>query len=205
MSEHRTPYKDDLFNKLDMSWKNNANQLLDNQLLTPSGKIITFNDQQYEGINKIRAWLKEKNKPYIVLIGPAGTGKSTIIKKILDEYRGGVVVSAPTHRAKKVIADTTGKNSKTLHSLLGLRMDVSLEDFSPNLPIFNPIAEPQIANYNLICVDEVSMVNIGLLNLIKEKNKYCKTKILFIGDIFQIPPINEERSEVFFDDEIEKI
>jgi len=189
----------------DYTQKQAKEKLADNQLQLPTGKIITFNDQQYEGINKIRRWLKEKNKSYLVLTGPAGTGKSTIIKKILDEYHGGIVVSAPTHRAKKVIADTTGKNSKTIHSLLGLRIDVSVEDFSPNNPIFNPIAEPQITQYNLIIIDEASMINIGLLNLIKEKNKNSKTKILFIGDIYQIPPVNERRSEVFFDNEIEKI
>lgn len=179
-------------------------KLPDNQLKISSGKIITFNDQQYEAINSIRKWLKS-DKKYLVLTGPAGTGKSTIIKKILDEYYYGVVVSAPTHRAKKVIANTTGKESKTLHSLLGLRMDVSIEDFSPNNPIFNPIAEPQITRYNFCIVDEASMINQGLLDLIKEKNKNSKTKILFIGDIFQIPPVKEKRSEVFFDDEIEKV
>ena len=179
--------------------------IADNQLLLPSNKVITFNEGQYEGINKIRHWLKEKDKSYLVLTGSAGVGKTSIIKKILDEYHGGVAVSAPTHRAKKVIANITGKKSKTIHSLLGLRMDVSIEDFSPNNPIFNPIAEPQIAFYNLIIIDEASMINFELLKLIKEKNIKFKTKILFMGDIFQIPPINEKRSEIFFDNEIEKI
>ncbi len=176
----------------------------DNQLQLQSGKIITFNEQQYEGLNKIRTWLKGK-QPYMVLSGPAGTGKSTIIKKILEEYRGSVIVSAPTHRAKKVIAEITNKQAKTLHSLLGLRMDVNIEEFSPNNPVFAPIALPQITNYQFVVIDEASQVNSPLLGLIKEKNDKNRTKVLFMGDIFQICPVNEKRSEVFYDEEIEKV
>ena len=61
------------------------NKIEDNQLLLPSGKIITFNDEQYEGIQKIRKWLKDKSKTFFTLAGYAGTGKTTVIKKILDE------------------------------------------------------------------------------------------------------------------------
>ena len=50
-------------------------------------------------------------------------------KKILDEYHGGIVVSAPTHKAKKVIKNTTGKQAETLHALLGLRPDLDLDQY----------------------------------------------------------------------------
>ena len=73
-----------------------------NQLMTHTGKVITFNEEQIAGINKIRAWLKD-GQTFFTLAGYAGTGKSTCIKKLLDEYHGDVVVSAPTHKAKKVI------------------------------------------------------------------------------------------------------
>ncbi|MEI6424458.1 MAG: AAA family ATPase [Lentisphaerota bacterium] len=202
MSKHRTPYKDDLFNKLDMSWKNNANQLLDNQLLTPSGKIITFNDQQYEGINKIRAWLKS-DKTFFTLSGYAGTGKTLSIKKILDEYHYGVVVSAPTHKAVNVIERLTGEEAKTLHSLLGLRPDLEISGYDPNFPIFNPIVPPKINDYNFCVIDEASMINLCLFNLIKDTVGGHRTKILFVGDIAQLPPVNEEISAVFVQNDIE--
>ena len=90
----------------------------DNQLVLPTGKLITFNDEQYAGINKIRQWLKGEENFLFTLAGYAGTGKTTCIKKILDEYQGAVVVSAPTHKAKKVIIATTDVEGKTLHSYL---------------------------------------------------------------------------------------
>lgn len=175
----------------------------DNQLLLPSGKLITFNAEQYDGIGKIRKWMKAEGVTFFTLAGYAGTGKSTIIKKILDEYRWGVVVSAPTHKAKKVVMNTTGEDGLTLHSLCGLRPDVNLDEFNPNSPIFNPIAIPRITDYNFVIIDEASMINHDLFELLKTLTKKSRTKILFMGDPAQIPPVGEKESVVFTQSDIE--
>ena len=172
----------------------------ENQLKLPSGKIITFNSEQFDGINKIKRWLN-KGEAFFTLAGYAGTGKTTIIKKILDEYRYGVVVSAPTHKAKKVVMNTTNKDGSTLHSLLGLRPDLDLENFNPNDPKFNPIAIPRITDYNFVIIDEASMINQELYDLILEKTKGSRTKTLFMGDPAQIPPVGEKESVVFMQDQ----
>lgn len=177
-------------------------EILDNQLLLPNRKIITFNDEQFDGIKKIRNWLNTEKGNFFTLAGYAGTGKSTIIKKILDSYNLGVVVSAPTHKAKKVIQNTTGREGKTLHSLLGLRPDVELSEFNPNSPIFNPIAICRINDYNWVIIDEASMINKELYDLIVESVKNRRTKILFMGDPAQIPPVHEKISPVFVDNTI---
>ncbi len=174
----------------------NKKTVKENQLLLSTGNIITFNKEQHEGVNKIRAWLK--NGPsFFTLSGFAGTGKTTIIKKILDSYHRGVVVSAPTHKAKKVISKTTNKTGQTLHGLLGLRPDISLDDFNPNDPTFNPIAIPRITDYNFVIIDEASMINKDLFELVKKKIKGSRTKVLFMGDPAQIPPVGEKESFVF--------
>ena len=178
-------------------------KICDNQLMLSNGKIITFNDEQYEGINKIRAWLKSDNT-FFTLSGYAGTGKSSIVKKLLNEYRKGAVISAPTHQAVKVLKNMTNIEGKTLQSLLGLRADCELSEFNPNSPIFNPIAIPTLCNHPLTIIDEVSMVNKELFELIKSiSNGYC-IKILFIGDPGQLPPIGEDISVVFTQEDIEK-
>jgi len=168
----------------------------DNQLLLPNGKVITFNAEQYEAVCKIRKWLKGGGNTF-TLKGGAGTGKSSILKKILDSYRFGVIVSAPSHKAKRVVMNTTGKDGKTLQALLGLRPDVDLENFSPNFPQFNPIAVAQIGDYNLVIIDEASMINFELYELIQEKIKNTHTKVLYVGDSCQIPPVGEKESVVF--------
>jgi len=171
----------------------------DNQLKLPTGKIITFNPEQFDGVKKIKHWLNN-GSTFFTLAGYAGTGKSTIVKKILDNYRFGVVVSAPTHKAKKVVMNTTGKDGQTLHGLLGLRPDVDLDNFNPNNPKFNPIALPRITDYNFVIIDEASMINQELYDLILEKTKKSRTKVLFMGDPAQIPPVGEKESIVFQQD-----
>ena len=169
----------------------------ENQLKLPNGKIITFNDEQILGIKKINSWLKRTNENIFVLSGYAGTGKTTIIKKIIDSYRKGIAVSAPTHKAKKVIMRTTKKEGQTLPALLGLRPDLSLDNFNPNDPQFDTIAIPKITDYNLVIIDEASMINYQLYNLILKQIKGSNTKILFMGDPAQIPPVGEKESIVF--------
>lgn len=171
----------------------------ENQLRLPSGKIITFNNEQFDGLKKIKYWLKN-GETFFTLAGYAGTGKSTVVKKILDDYRYGVVVSAPTHKAKKVVINTTGEDGQTLHALLGLRPDVDLDNFNPNNPKFNPIAVPRISDYNFVVIDEASMINQELYDLITEKTYNTRTKVLYMGDPAQIPPVGEKASVVFQQD-----
>ena len=173
----------------------------DNQLLLPSGKLITFNDEQTIGLQLINDWVRGGRGKFFTLAGYAGTGKTTIIKKVLDSYRRGVVVSAPTHKAKKVITNTTEREGQTLHKLLGLRPDVDLENFNPNNPKFNPIAIPKIADYNFVIIDEASMINKELYDLIIDKTKFYNTKVLYMGDPAQIPPVGEKSSIVFQQDQ----
>ena len=168
----------------------------DNQLWLPNGKLITFNQEQSTGVVKMKSWLKSTDNTF-TLAGYAGTGKSTIVKKILDSYRFGVVVSAPTHKAKKVVMNTTGREGKTLQALLGLRPDVDLDNFNPNDPKFNPIAVAQITDYNFVIIDEASMINLELYEMIQDKTDGSKTKVLYMGDPAQIPPVGEKESVVF--------
>ena len=102
-----------------------------------------------------------------------------------------------SHKAKKVVINTTGQYGLTLHGLLGLRPDINLDDFNPNNPIFNPIALPKICDYSLVVIDEASMINKALFELIKKQTKGMYTKIIFMGDPAQIPPVGEQDSIVF--------
>lgn len=162
----------------------------------PNGVTIYFNDQQWEGLKKIKDFLDSREIAF-TLSGYAGTGKTTIIKKILDSYRGKVVVSAPTHKAKKVVMATTKKKGATIQSLLGLRPNVDLAKFDPNNPVFAPKGEKQIEFYNLVILDEASMLNSKLFTTLMKEAKDAGAKVIFMGDIAQIPPVGEVESQVF--------
>lgn len=134
-----------------------------------------LNKGQLNALEAIRDFI---SKPYgpdkdysITLSGFAGTGKSTLMNFILDELpkKTKVVVSAPTHKAKEVIAKFTRKNAETIQALLGLRPNVDIDDFNPNNPVFACIAEERIQNYHIVVIDEASMLNKKLVKLIEEK------------------------------------
>ena len=171
-------------------------KLLKNQLLLPSGILITLNYQQVEAIEKIREWLKSTESMF-VLEGFAGTGKSCSIKKLLDSTKLDVTVSAPTHKALKVISRFTGKTGRTLQALLGFSPNVNVDNFDINNIQFDPLGKEEISLYDLIIIDEASMINADLFAYLERVTKRTKVKIIFLGDKRQIPPVGEKLSPVF--------
>ena len=163
-----------------------------------NGKKITLNEIQSEALEKMRLFLKSKYEYFFCLSGSAGTGKTTICKEaIKNTFR--CVVTAPTHKAKKVIALMTGRESSTIHALIGLKPEASLEDFSQVNILFylDPRAKEKIADYDLVIIDEASMINSSLLEMVMEKAKINRTKIIFMGDPMQLPPVKEKEAPVF--------
>ena len=166
---------------------------------------MQYNEEQLYAIDTITAFILNDmivhptEDYFIVLEGFAGTGKSTVVREILRNIRNRkkAVVSAPTHRAKEVIQNFTKENAETIQSLLGLRPDTDLASFDPNKPQFNPIAEEKISNYKVLIIDEASMISKHLKQTIEEKAIEYKVKVVYIGDVYQLPPIGEVESSVF--------
>lgn len=164
---------------------------------------MTLTPDQQVAANTIQSWaenriFKGEDDYFITLSGYAGTGKTTVMNIILQNLRHKkVVVSAPTHKAKKVIAKSTNRPAETIQKLLGLRPNVEIEDFNPNKPIFMQLAEETIQYYQILVIDEASMLNSAIIDLIYEKAVKHKVKVIFMGDKYQLPPVNEKISKVF--------
>ncbi|MED7788087.1 AAA family ATPase [Francisella sp. 19X1-34] len=167
----------------------------DSSLYLSNGQKIILNDQQLEAVSQIKKFLKSRDS-FFLLSGFAGTGKTTVVKKILDEYTKKSVVSAPTRKANAVISQATVSHGYTIHSLLGLQPDINLENFNPNDPVFGQIKKATIGYYDLIVIDEASMINKDLLDLITTELRNS-SKVLFLGDEAQIPPVGDKSSPVF--------
>jgi exodeoxyribonuclease-5 len=159
-------------------------------------KIDTPTKHQQEGIDFINDFILSNAKT-AVLKGYAGTGKTTLLKYFLNTYKGNCCVTAPIHKAVRVLESTLGKKGKTVHSLLGLRLNVDLDNFDISSPQFDPLGQEYIMHYNLIIIDESSTINSPLYDLLCLKSSQYNVKLLFIGDPCQLPPVREIVSKAF--------
>ena len=141
---------------------------------------IELSDKQKEALELIN-----ENNVTIITGGP-GTGKTTIIKNIIEIYEEKgkkVILAAPTGRAAKRMTETTGKEASTLHRLLEIgKID---ED-----SLYKNTNEYQGApiDADLIVVDEVSMMDMFIMNYLL-KCVYQGTKLILVGDEDQLASV----------------
>lgn len=165
---------------------------------------ISFTKDQENAINTIIDFISEpfdSAKHIIGLSGAGGTGKTFITNYIIMhcKYANSVIKCAsPTHKACRVFSQAIGnKTVDTIQSIFGLRLDLKLEDFDPNRPQFNPMSGPKLDNIKLLLIDEASMIPAKLVGYICKTCKNLQIKIIFIGDNYQLAPVNEFKSIAF--------
>lgn len=141
---------------------------------------IELSDEQKEAITAIN------DHNVCVITGGPGTGKTTIIKTIIDLYKHNEmkpVLCAPTGRAAKRMTETTGEEAKTLHRLLEIGSIVANDTQNVNTSLsVAPI------DADIIIVDEMSMVDVFLMNYLC-KAIYNGTKLVLVGDTDQLPSV----------------
>lgn len=141
---------------------------------------IELSEKQKEAVN-----LVNENNVTIITGGP-GTGKTTIIKTIIDIYEEKgkkVVLCAPTGRAAKRMTETTGKEASTLHRLLEIgKLDE--DSLYKNTTDY----EGAPIDSDVIIVDEMSMVDMFLMNYLL-KCIYQGTKLILVGDEDQLASV----------------
>ena len=174
--------------------KNIAEKLITLKLANNVKKIKDFKKKFKEEEQKIDLNLSEKQKQAIetvnnhnvcVITGGPGTGKTTIIKFIIDLFKNEgkkVVLCAPTGRAAKRMSEATGEEAATIHRLLCLTKQE--ETYGMERVDYN--IEPIDAD--VIIIDEMSMVDVFIMNYIL-KGMYIGTKLVLVGDINQLPSV----------------
>lgn len=120
----------------------------------------------------------------LVLTGGPGTGKTTVIRGILEGYRSmglEVCLAAPTGRAAKRMTELTGAEAKTVHRLLEASVDeTGFNRFSRN--------ESSPLDYSAIILDEASMVDVFMMeSLLRALKLHCR--IVLVGDADQLPSV----------------
>lgn len=199
---------------------------------------IELNANQNWALNQIKAFLNHHSAQVFILKGSAGTGKTTLVRKlvedIMEKYLKGldeddridfhilpehqrpnpIQLLATTGRAAKILRDKTDQEVKTLHSTIYKLNKVADVDHAGGdawdennetgqLYLDFVVAETNTSSPSIYLVDEASMINAydveeigtakyGSGNLMRDFLQLARgSKIIFVGDFFQLPPVGK--------------
>jgi len=165
--------------------------------------VSKLRGDQPEAFEQLNNWLNNSDDRFFLLNGYAGSGKSFLLAQWLEHnfacerFHSMVGFTATTNKAVKVLRDKTNFTHArlriaTIHSLLKLKKKINDNgQLSFVQELINE--DPPLNNYQIVIVDESSMLEDDLFNLLLE----YPIKILFVGDEAQIPPVNLPNSLPF--------
>jgi hypothetical protein len=137
-------------------------------------------------------WSRHKTKPFFILTGSAGTGKTFLLKEFMKDCEENVQLTSTTHKAVGVLQDMTGCDAKTIHSMLALT--VVNRAGNTYLKQDTKRRSRTTQGVKIIVIDEASMITSELLKFIKDDARQNNRKYVFIGDRCQLPPIEDDLS-----------
>ena len=171
-----------------------------------SAKQLTNTQQQ--ALSKLKSFLKS-NQHFFRLSGYAGTGKSFLICHLiewLDSFDFEFVIAAPTNKAAKSlmqVAMSLGINIevKTVAQLLGQQPELNEET---GIEEFTSTGEAVFDDYDVIIIDEFSMINrSNFAEIVQAIATTIDTKVIFVGDEAQLPPVKEKQPMVAISEQID--
>lgn len=170
-----------------------AEQFPESEFLLALGELeerlqVSFGETQKEAIRQALM------SPMLALTGGPGTGKTTVIKGIVElfaelhglsldphAYKDGaafpILLAAPTGRAAKRMSESTGLPAMTIHRLLGMNGQENLDDESE-----------RSIDGRLLIVDEMSMVDVWLANQLFRALP-AHMQVILVGDQDQLPSV----------------
>jgi tRNA A37 threonylcarbamoyladenosine biosynthesis protein TsaE len=179
-------------------------------------KHLILSQDQETALTKLEAFLASPAQVFM-LKGYAGSGKTTILKGLV-EYLNAVekdfALMAPTGRAAKVIREKTGQEAFTIHKSIYSYEDMVEIEEGDSFYYYYKIRNNIDVAGKIFIVDEASMLSdaisegeffrFGSSHLLSDLITYTRTahsniksKIIFVGDPCQLPPVGDNSSKAF--------
>jgi exodeoxyribonuclease-5 len=145
-----------------------------------AGLPAAYAPQQDAALKAIAAWRREGGSQVFRLFGFAGTGKTTLARRIAEDVDGTVVYGAFTGKAASVMRQKGCHDAATIHSLI-----YRTKEADEGGPTFTLNRSGPAAKADLIIIDECSMVDPDLGNDLLSFER----PVLVLGDPAQLPPV----------------
>ncbi|MCX6779279.1 MAG: AAA family ATPase, partial [Candidatus Magasanikbacteria bacterium] len=157
---------------------------------------IEFNDEFKKALT-----LMEDTSKHFFITGRAGTGKSTLLTCFREHTKKNIAVLAPTGVAALNV------DGETVHSFFGFMPETTLqsvkklESNNKRLPMYQAL--------DTIVIDEISMVRADLLDCVDKflrlngkdsRLPFGGIQMIFIGDLYQLPPVETKEQKILFQD-----
>lgn len=160
---------------------------------------MTLSNDQQQALFKLKIFIESDdiNNRQFVLKGAAGVGKTYVLTKLRKENNNYFFqYLAPTHKAKQVLEQNGEHSAKTFHSFFCYEKMYDEEGnsiFEANKKRWKSVSS--IKDRNVIIIDESSMLKDNECKIISEYlEKYHLTKVIYVGDHFQLPPVQFDSS-----------
>lgn len=170
---------------------------------------MNLTDEQKRVYSHLLGFLHNPNKQAIIIDGSGGVGKSFMVNYICNnliedykcscqisgknpEYRF-IIPTATTNKACESLSQYLKTSVQTIHNYLGL---VVLDDYETGETSVVPSRSYRTRHNEVILIDEASMINQDTFNFIKNSLR-DNCKVIYVGDKYQLPPINEKISQIY--------
>lgn len=177
--------------------------------VTEPKKILVLDEMQTRSVIALKKFIDSKDRYRYLLLGPAGSGKTTVITNAFADTDFKIAFCAFTNKATQVLKNINDKFSlsfkadfSTIHKLLMLEPKYAANE-SEIAFTFDKNKVEKLKNYDIIIFDECSTISKELYSYIEQSSAWIdfkyqhKLKYIFLGDYWQLPPVGEETSVVF--------
>lgn len=168
---------------------------------------LSLNEGQQAAADGFFQFLFDEGKE-LIISGPGGVGKTFLMGHLIDQIMpryqqtcqlmgiksefDEVVMTAMTNKAAEVLAMATGRPTQTIHSFMNLKV---MDDYETGRSLLTKTKNWRVHCNTIIFIDECSMVDRGLLEMLREGTHKCK--IIYVGDHCQLAPIMEPISPIY--------
>ena len=147
-----------------------------------------------EDLKKIDDFIRNGDNVFVT--GFAGTGKSYILNKLKEKYKKKLTITSTTGIA------AVNVKGQTLHSWAGVGLCRNPINVTVDKIRQRPTQFRQIVGCKILAIDEISMLNVETFQYVNEVLKQVREndkpfggiQVLFIGDFFQLPPVEQGES-----------